>query len=276
MSSTTLVEMLTRYCIQKPGGLFKLPKIASSDYCVLCNQGNTCLGHVCKGKKEPSENRAVSNFGNQETSCTIPGLPTLTETEKSSSVLKNPTFTFIVKNKISALSTNSAIFKPRTVNQSSSHSNHSHNQSTSNVSPTKTSSAITKTPNSYLESSKLQKKLKHILKSSKQTKRTAKQAKIVQKHSQVTSLFRKLAISEIPCSKLSSSSSISSNSVPTSTSDSSNLPSSANLSNSSSLSDQDSFLPSSSLSSNVHSSSHQLPDQDFSEFYSSSSNFANI
>jgi len=277
MSSTTLVEMLTRYCHQKPGGLFELPKIASSDYCPLCNQGNTCLGHVCKGKKEPSEKRVVSNFGNLETSCTIPGLPTLTETERSSTVLKSPTLTVTVKNKISALSTNSAIFKPRTVNQSSSHSIGSPNQSTSNRSQTKTSSAIIRTPNTYLENSKLQKKLKYILKSSKYTKRTTKQAKMVQEHSQMTSLFRKLAISEIPCSKLSSP--ISSNSLPTlptSISRSSNLPSSANLclSNSSFLSGQDSFVTSTSHRSNLHSS--QFPDHDSSELYSSSSNFAQI
>ena len=255
MSSTTLVAMLTRYCLQKPGGLFKLPKIASSDYCVLCDHGNTCLGHSCKGKKEPSDNRAVTNYSNQEASCPIPGLQTLTETDKSSSVLKKPTFTFLMKSKISALSPQSAIFKPRTTIQSSSSSSAPDQFISSDAPHSKTRSAIIRTPLSYLESSKLQKKLKNILKSSKQTKMRAKQVKIVQEDS-LTSLFRKMAISEIPCPKLSSSK-LSSSKLSSTTS-------------------SNSLLPSSSHKSHLHSSSHQLSEQVSSESYYFSPNYSQI
>lgn len=50
LSPSSLVTLFTRYCHQKPGGGFTLPKIAASDFCPFCNQGNTCLGQFCKGE----------------------------------------------------------------------------------------------------------------------------------------------------------------------------------------------------------------------------------
>ena len=44
LSPSSLVTLFTRYCHQKPGGGFTLPKIAASDFCPFCDQGNTCLG----------------------------------------------------------------------------------------------------------------------------------------------------------------------------------------------------------------------------------------
>ena len=253
ISPTTLVGLLTRFCRQKPGGLFRLPKIASSAYCCLCNDGNTCLGHSCKGKKSPSEKRSVSIL--KQAPGTIPGLQTVTESERCASVLKEPSFTSVKKRSISALSPNSAIFNP-TVSNPSSFLPLDHLDAI--VTPTRRPSPRVKTSPTYEESPKLQRKLNNILKSRNQTRRITTHPKLMMEHPQITSMTRKLSISELSCPKLSRSSKYF-------------LPSSSNRSNllcSVSSSCDDFLLPSSSSRSNllcsVSSSFDDFPSQELS------------
>ena len=44
-----LVENLTRFSRQKPGGTFQPEFSRSSPYCILCSNGSTCLGPYCLG-----------------------------------------------------------------------------------------------------------------------------------------------------------------------------------------------------------------------------------
>ena len=73
LSPSSLVTLFTRYCHQKSGGGFTLRKIAASDFCPFCNQGNTCLGQFCKGGEKPVEKRKVAKTLTTQ-SIFIPGL----------------------------------------------------------------------------------------------------------------------------------------------------------------------------------------------------------
>ena len=155
------MTLFTRYCHQKPGGGFTLPKIAASDFCPFCNQGNTCLGQFCKGREKPVEKRKVAKTLTTQ-SILIPGLEG--SNQASSSVLYSSSLTSTTKRKISALSPNSLIFKPNpqkaTISKISS-------SLSSSIKVCKSSAPKFKNKKSnhvgYEESLKLQRKLKCIL-----------------------------------------------------------------------------------------------------------------
>ena len=48
MSPSQIVEALNRFCHQKPGGQFD-PIFKSLPYCIICNEGGICFGPNCKG-----------------------------------------------------------------------------------------------------------------------------------------------------------------------------------------------------------------------------------
>ena len=159
LSPSSLVTLFTRYCHQKPGGGFTLPKIAASDFCPFCNKGHTCLGQFCKGKEKPVEKRKVGKTLTTQ-SILIPGLEG--SNQASSSVLYSSSFTSTTKRKISALSPSSLIFKPNPQKATFSISS-----SLSSIKVFKSSAPKSKKKKSnhvgYEESLKLQRKLKSIL-----------------------------------------------------------------------------------------------------------------
>ena len=107
MSLSTLVGYLTRHCIQKPGGSFILPKILSSEFCILCGNGCKCLGPSCKGPRPPTDHSQHMREMVRASSVTIPGLVG----GPPSSVLTTPTQTVSKKIPISAISLKSPIFR---------------------------------------------------------------------------------------------------------------------------------------------------------------------
>ena len=166
---------------------------------------NNCLGKCCKERENPVEKRKAAKTLTTQ-GILIPGLEG--SNRASSSVLYCPSFTSTAKSKIFALSPNSSIFKPNPQKATFFKISLSLSSSTK-VSKTSAPKPKNKksNPRGYEESVKLQRKLNCILlQASLKTGKTEKQAK---KKNPVdpqkrNSFSRKLSISEISCSKLSS------------------------------------------------------------------------
>ena len=198
LSPTTLVTLYNRFCHQKPAGNFCLPKISSSEYCLFCNRGAICLGQFCNGKKTPTEKRAVFT---RNKDFLIPGLDR--SNTGSSTVLTKTTFSVTKKSKVSALSPYSSIFRPVQQNPTPQQISSSPKMSRS----VKHSKPKLLNYNKWYEENKtLQKKLRTILlQASLKSLKTDKKQKTKPENIQSNSYLRKLSISELPCSRKSSS-----------------------------------------------------------------------
>ena len=107
MSPSSLISLMNKLCKQKPAGSFCLPKVPDSDYCLICNQGSTCLGAGCKGIHQQIRIKATSANPNPDPTPSIPGL---VFSSAPLTVLKRPTKSSVSKHPISALSPRSTIF----------------------------------------------------------------------------------------------------------------------------------------------------------------------
>ena len=87
MPVLTIISHLNKFCVQKPGGYFELPKLSDSNYCVLCNNGCQCFGPSCKGLKPPTD-RTVRSVKVHTTSSLLPGLKKESSSSSTSPLTK--------------------------------------------------------------------------------------------------------------------------------------------------------------------------------------------
>ena len=243
MSVSTIVGHLNKFCWQKPGGNFCLPKVSNSVFCLLCNQGCTCLGSSCKGPKNPTDKYHIRKLIHQSASV-IPGL----EGGPPSSVLTTPVFTSTKKIGISAISQGSFIFNWNSTKHISPVPDKSTRTSPIHLKklPAKKNLKVEKTWYDTISYQTKKKLLSLLLKSSLNSNKTCrKQAENFNSNDQTKDIFchssisRKLRTSESRCiknKKISISSPLSSSSSSTVSSSStqcSNSPLSQHISSSS-------------------------------------------
>ena len=202
MSVSTIIGHLNKFCFQKPGGGFDLPKMSDSEFCVLCNNGCKCFGPSCKGSKPPSDyNPGRGHF--QPTSCIIPGLEE-SSSSTSTSCLTTREVTHSKKIYMSGpvFRPNSSIFTWRKPTTSCAGTN-SHGQEKEKLQKPKIDNKAEKSWYDTISHSTKKKILAVLLKPALNTSKTKRMKSSAPPHIQSNSLARRLSISELACPRKS-------------------------------------------------------------------------
>ena len=194
-SVTTLVTLLTSYSRQGPGGQLD-PSFISSPFCVLCNNGAVCLGPNCLGRKRPRSSWSAVDLS--VSSATSP--PGLAFSSSSNAPIKTPRNKRIQK--IKCFSPNSEIFNFQGKKVASSSASYAKASSGSDVVETIPTRKHAQTESSIMKDDK--KWLQMFLRTC--GRKTKPRRKSSPSSSGMSSLQRKLLVSELPCARKSDSS----------------------------------------------------------------------